>query len=265
MSLRGSLETISLQEVLRLLARSGETGVLNVSGEGVAGSVFLEAGLVVGAHNSVTKQVIDVVLDLSRLKSGEFSLDQGAAPPADEVSLTVEDLLAGVAGRLALWQDLATTIPSTDSVPSLAEAIPGARIELNADQWRLVCAVARATSVQDLINNHDMDEMECLIGLKELVEMGLVEIGPALSPTARREANPAVGVEALDASRSSLWPPSLVGESLPGEQSTMPTEAGSGRAQMDQGVPIRTADARWLDEEPVDRGLVLRFLSSVRS
>lgn len=264
MSLRGSLETISLPEVLRLLARSGETGVLNVSGEGVAGSVFLEAGLVVGAHNALTKQVIDVVLDLSRLEAGEFSLDKGPVPPTGDVPLTVEDLLTGVAGRLAVWQDLAATIPSIDSVPSLAEAVPGARVELNSDQWRLIRAVARAASVQDVINYLDMDGMECLMGIKDLVDMGLVEIGPALDPAIQREANPAVGVEGLDEYPSSRWPPSSVGESHSGEESTT-TRAGPGRGQMDESVPMRAADARWLDEEPVDRGLVLRFLSSVRS
>lgn len=249
-SLRGSLETVSLREILRLLSQAGETGTLDVSGPGAHATICFDAGQVAKATNGSSEGPVDVVFDLTRLEKGEFTFDRGEAPPGGAPVVNVEDVLDGVAMKLEMWEDLAAAIPSTESIARLAPAISASHIDLSAGQWRLVSAVARAANVQQVIDDLDMDGTQCLIGLKGLVEMGVVEIGPA----------PAAAIPVR-----TRVPAAADAAAIPAAAPAQPSDDAGG--EMEPSVPIgplRAQDARWLEEEPVDRGLVLRFLSSVR-
>ena len=80
MSLKGSLDTIALPEVLDLLADTGKSGELRVSGGRVyGGRVWFDAGLLSGFDVGSSPDPADARFQLLRVDTGEFSFYMDAS------------------------------------------------------------------------------------------------------------------------------------------------------------------------------------------
>lgn len=177
MSLQGSLETFSLADVLVLLASTKKTGQLRVAGSARDGKVWVDDGQIVQSTiGGKDVSAVDAVFDLLRLTSGSFTFEGDDAAPQPGTPQVVDLVLADAQARLAEWRAIEAVVPSLDAVIDMAPEAPGNAVTVDADQWKLLVAVAGGRSVQELMDRTDRSEYEACKAVKELVDAQFVTV-----------------------------------------------------------------------------------------
>ena len=281
MSLRGSLDTFALPDVLALLATTAKSGELHVSGSSGGGRVWVERGLVTGAEAGGTSTVVDVLVHLLRLDDGDFTFHADREAPDPGPPIEVAPALEQAEARLAEWREVEELLPSPAAVLSLAAAAPGP-VRLSRDQWAAVAAVGDGRTVDELVETLGGDELTRWRLLANLVEAGLVEVGAAVAvpPVRRTEmaeqlatlTAAAISEDAAEdaaeddelADADTFTPePGTWAISDEADEQSEPAEAVDDEAPVDTAV---AASAQAADPaEGVSRGTLLKFLSSVRT
>lgn len=293
MSLQGTLDTFALPDVLRLLAGTHKTGHLIIDGSRGSGNLWLDSGHVVAAEttNGRPHSPPTVVLfELLRYTDGSFTFDNDittsdAGSPAD-----VEPLLQEAETLLAEWRTIEAVVPSTDARVVLRPELPRPTTSVSAEQWRTLVAVGGGTTVAAIGDTFELGELDVCRAVKSLVEAGLLQIMSEDEDDAGSDASPP--------------PAAVVRSSIPGQVTRPPAETGNGLSELaalagEMPMPDAPELARQLaqlgpdaaravaaaasaetseerdaalasiegevDGEPINRGLLLKFLSSVRS
>ena len=210
MALQGTLETFALPDVLRLLASTRKTGRLRLTGSAGSGSLWLADGAIVASEASrapLAHSPSDVLFELLRFKEGDFVFDDEdtsaeAGEPAD-----VEGALSSAEEMLDEWKSIEAVVPSLDGWVSLRAELPTDEVTLDGARWQQVVAVAGGATVGQLGEVLGLAELPVSRTVKELVELGLVEIGEApagtattVAPSPSFEPEPTPGYAHVDAS-----------------------------------------------------------------
>jgi hypothetical protein len=346
-ALQGTLDTFALPDVLRLLASTRKTGRLRVSGNRGTGSVWVDAGGVVAAEAAGLQEApaaVDVFFELLRYSDGSFTFESGTTPPNPTSPSDVEPLLIEAEHLLIEWREIEAVVPSMEARVTLAPELPRQDVVIERDRWRTIVTIGSGTTVAVLGRTLKLSEVAVCRLVKDLIEMGLGEIGAAPSSAASSEApvtemraddvpSPAPAIssnghvehESIDLDQlasapaatpepSDLAPfsieipgvddvgPSAVAEPVAqiapvngqqhatvavptaGDASEDPAEAdevarqlaalspkaaravaAAARAETDEEREAALAEVTGEDDEPINRGLLLKFLSSVRS
>ncbi len=182
MALQGTLETFALPDVLRLLASTKKTGRLRLTGGRGSGSIWLDEGDIVAGEASRSPratEATEVVFELLRFTDGDFvfEADDASAEPGKAVS--VEDALSGAEALLSEWTTIEGVVPSTAAFVSLRGDIDGEEVTLPADRWRQVVAVGGGRTVAGLGQHLGLTDMAVSRMVKELLELGVVDLGDA--------------------------------------------------------------------------------------
>lgn len=277
MSLRGSLDTFALPDVLALLATTAKSGELDVTSTAGGGQVWVENGHIVAAESDATSDPVDVLVGLLRLEEGDFAFHGERQAPAPGDPVDVASLLEAAETRLAEWQEVEAVLPSPRAVLTLVSSASGA-VRLSRDQWAAVVAVGEGRSVEELVERLGGDELDRWRLLVGLVEAGLVEVG------AVRHVAP-VGRTELAEQLSTITVATLTEH--PASEAEAPAALASPDEVEEDDELLRTDDDAEADEpaaepvaatasqaaqtppaesaEAVSRGTLLKFLSSVRS
>jgi hypothetical protein len=181
-ALQGTLDTFALADVLRLLASTKKTGRLRVTGDRGSGSVWVSDGRVVGTELAVPGTPDDgpafTIYALLRFSAGSFTFESGATTPKAGAAADVELLLGEAEMLLAEWRSIEAVIPSLESWISLRSELDS-DVVVDAPRWRVIAAVAGGASAGTVAETLGGGEIEVLRSVKELVELGLVEVGTA--------------------------------------------------------------------------------------
>ncbi|HUJ66558.1 MAG TPA: DUF4388 domain-containing protein, partial [Acidimicrobiales bacterium] len=175
MSLKGSLETIALPEVLHLLADTGKSGELRVSGTRPGGRLRFDAGLLSGFDVGSSPDPADALFQLLRVDSGEFSFDadaefdEGVRTPEGGAQ-DVRPALETAQGRLAEWVEIVRAVPSLDHQVQLVDEAPRDEVVVDRFQWSLLVAVGEGHPVQHVLEARDLPEFDGCKALKGLVD-----------------------------------------------------------------------------------------------
>ncbi|MCB0960611.1 MAG: DUF4388 domain-containing protein [Acidimicrobiales bacterium] len=178
MALQGDLKSFALPDVLRLLAGTGKSGVLEVAGPGVSGELALcEGAIVRGGVSSAphAEQASDVLFELLRLDDGGFAFAEGDQP-GEDVATDVESALAAAEALVAEWADVETVVPSMDAWISLVADAGEDGVHLSADQWRAVAAIGGGGNARDLADALGTTDLAACRVVKDLAELELVDI-----------------------------------------------------------------------------------------
>jgi hypothetical protein len=181
-ALQGTLETFALPDVLRLLASTHKTGRLRLNGATGSGSLWLADGAIVASEASrapLAHSASDVLFELLRFKEGDFVFDDDDAPTSAGDPADIEDALGSAEGMLEEWKSIEAVVPSLDGWVSLRAELPTDEVSLDGARWRQVVAVAGGATVAQLGEVLGLAELPVSRTVKELVELGLVEIGEA--------------------------------------------------------------------------------------
>lgn len=198
-ALQGSIDSFPVADVLALLASTGHTGALDVSGNGTSSRVFLDAGAVVAAEAGGPEAPVEVVAEMLRLEEGEFAFEPDELPVAPGPPMPVQDLLVEARARLDEWYAIESVLPSADHVVALAGTAPQPEVVLSAAQWRAVAAVGEGGPVGLVLERVADDELDAMRLLKGLVDAGLLEVvdpRPRPSPRGLRHIGEDAGADA---------------------------------------------------------------------
>lgn len=299
MALQGSLDDFALPDVLSLLSSTRKSGELQVSGErGGEGRVWMDGGRIVSCETGATTDVVDTLFELLRFREGTFVFSADVAPPSIGEARDVAPLLQEASRRLAEWRVIEAVVPSLATRATLSAELPTPAVQLEAEQWKVLVAVANGGTVAAVANSMSLGEFSACKAVKALVDAGLVIVDPVIETPAPRE----VDVEALvqfparrnrraqTESTTAVEEPAAE-EPATGEPATSPFPAADlsdrgddeavrplaahalarqlAAAQLasDGGDSFDDLGEELLDEhgEPINRSLLLKFLSSVRS
>ncbi len=298
MSLQGTLDTFALPEVLRLLASTNKTGRLTIDGDRGVGNVWMDAGHVVAGdseHTSSRASLVEVVFELLRFRSGRFVFEADQTTSAAGAPVDVEPTLAEAEQLLGEWQQIEAVVPSLACAVWLTPELSRSTVVVNAEHWRLLATVGSGSTVGAVGDRFGMGELEVSRAVKELVEAGLVSVSsrPEPEPTAAAPGRPAASsppatpmVSASSLAHLSAEPTSV--GSGPEDEDASSEDGPSGpdlarqlaalgpdaaravaaaaRAETPEEREAALASIEGeLDGVPISRGLLLKFLSSVRS
>jgi hypothetical protein len=181
-ALQGTLETFALPDVLRLLASTKKTGCYRLRGARGEGEVWVDGGQVVAAHATGAPHAqspVDVVFELLRFDDGDFAFEDNATATDPGDAHDVEELLASAEAMAADWAEIEAVVPSLHASVSLNPLLPGDDVTIRADHWIIVCAIGGGLTVGRLGDMLQLGELAVSRTVKELVELGVVEVGEA--------------------------------------------------------------------------------------
>lgn len=251
-----------------------------------------------------TDEAHEVLFELLRLDDGSFLFDQDATVDDSGASVDVESVIASAESAHAEWQDLSTVVPSLDVGVTLVEDLPDDVTTIDRERWKLIVTIGSGSTVRALGDRLALDELPVLRATRGLVDDGLASIGDATDIPAGDPAGvPEIDAD-FDAGSTALpslddetdttdlfgvnegvpgdLPEPLLGGSVGDDDGELaPDEAArleeqlNGLPEEQRAVIERAADVgdpveaeQLLDELPdgaIDRGLMRRFLGSVRS
>jgi hypothetical protein len=209
-SLKGSLETIALAEVLHLLADTAKSGELHVQGVRGEGRLWFDAGALSGFSVGTSYEPADAVFELLRIDSGEFSFDSEAVRPDDvaQPELAHRDIgpeLEVAQGRFAEWSEILEVVPSLGHSMSLAAEAPDDTVLVDRSQWGLLVAIGDGHSVGEILSARGLSEFDGSRALKGLIEGGLATIA---------EPETVVEVPAIEEQSSPYEAPAMYSDSM---------------------------------------------------
>jgi len=329
-ALQGTLDTFALPDVLRLLASTKKTGRLRVSGTRGTGSVWVDAGAVVGTEASGLAESpapVEVLFELLRYGEGSFTFEAGTTPANPDPPVDVEPLLIEAEHQVLEWREIEAVVPSMDAWVALAAELPRPEVVIDADRWKLIVSIGSGAAVSAIGQTLGLGEVAVCRMVKDAVELGIATVttGPTLTfrtePAVADVARPTdVAIDLGDSAgrdvaghvapghdggddepvapaieipgvelRAGVAP-----EGAPNRNGSAPAVAdevedepadadevarqlaslspkaaravaAAARAETDEEREAALAQVTGDDDEPINRGLLLKFLSSVRS
>ena len=181
MGLQGTIEAFGLDDGLRLLAATGQTGQLQVRSHAGAGRVELSDGEVVAAVSSRAPSgpPVEALADLLGLRSGEFAFDPRDAEPFTGLDpLPVERLLADAGVLREEWDALRALCPSLDHEAGLVAELPADHVTIDAGLWPAVVVLGEGRPVGELAAALSLGELAVLRLVSRLVDIGIVVVEP---------------------------------------------------------------------------------------
>lgn len=180
MALQGTIDTFDLTEVVKMLAAGSKTGRLGLSGDRGEGSVWFDSGKIVASTTDATQVTgshTDVVFQLLRFDDGSFVFEQGATPSHIDEPTDAVTVLDQAAERLVEWREIEAVVPSMRSTVLLRAGLDRADVVIDRERWAALAAVGGGVMVEELGDRLELDELGTGRVVKDLSELGLVEVG----------------------------------------------------------------------------------------
>jgi hypothetical protein len=179
MGLQGTIEAFGLDDGLRLLASTAQTGQLHVRGDAGVGRVQLADGDVVAAVSTRAPAgpPVEAVADLLGLRVGEFTFepgDDGFDGALDPVP--VERLLTDADVLREEWDGLRELCPSLDHEARLVGQLPGDAVTIDAGLWPAVAVLGQRRPVGELAAAFGLGELGALRLVSHLVDLGVATV-----------------------------------------------------------------------------------------
>jgi hypothetical protein len=195
-SLKGSLETFALPEVLNLLADTSKSGELCVRGSRVDGRMWFDSGAFSAFAVGDSEKPFEAIFELLRDTGGDFEFLHGEVAPesatqADYDHRDVRVEIDRAQARLAEWVDIVAVVPSLGHDVKLASVAPSDHVTVDRAQWELIVAVGNGGAVQDVLRSCQLREFEGCRAIKGLVDISLAQVSEASAPAVAVEPEPA--------------------------------------------------------------------------
>lgn len=246
MSLSGNLSFVPLEEVLRLLSRANQRGMLEVRGEGVAGRVYFDLGGVTLATTLpddelsarirrseaaegeamaalLREMAVEAIYQLSA-RGRTFEVFEGRMPVvAAPTPFDLEELLTDSRRRFEEWAEIGTVVTDMDALLRLQRDLGDRdRVTIDRDSWRLISQIGAGASVKDLAREIGTTDFWAARVAAGLIGESLLRLETAATAHAESSSTKTwvTEPEAPAADQTSTYEPVFAssGESLPVEE-----------------------------------------------
>ena len=265
-ALQGTLDTFALPDVLRLLASTKKVGRLRVIGDAGSGSRWVDGGAVVGSELLVrgadADSLIEVLFNLLRFVDGSFTFEAGSTPHANGDERDVESVIVEAELMLGEWRALELVVPSLDAWLSLAQELKGCDAVIDSARWRIIVTVGSGATVGEVGRRVGLGELAVMRAVKEVIELGLLEVSadaPAVEPA---YAEPTVDVPVFT-NDTPLDDPSEIARQLANlspRAARAVAAAAKATTEEEREAALATIEA---EDETINRGLLLKFLGAI--
>jgi hypothetical protein len=196
--LQGTLETLSLPELLGLLAQSRKTGALWLDAANSSAVVYIADGRCCAAESSdagepladapaLMARVVDVCFAIERADDGSFRFGPEQPPWACAETVDLEVAIDELARLVEEWREIQAVIPSLECRIRLADELGVEELSVDRECWQLVVALDGRRSVRDLVRKTNRPVLDVCHAILALVDAGAVSVGPApAAPVAAR-------------------------------------------------------------------------------
>lgn len=179
MALQGTIDTFELTEVVRLLAAGEKTGVLRLEGSRGSGRVWVKSGKVTAIQVDQAPRAeghADAMFELLRFEDGQFTFDSDELADPEGEPTELEEILDDAEAQLAEWREIERVVPTVRAKVTLRRELSGADVVLDKQRWRLVAGIGSGITVATLGNAMDLGELPVSRAVKDLIELGVVDI-----------------------------------------------------------------------------------------
>jgi hypothetical protein len=212
-SLSGNLGFVSLDEVLRLLNRSNQRGMVDVQGEGVHGRIYFDRGTVtlattyddnelhehinrsgmsdgVALASMLREMAVETVYRLGTHGRRFDVVEQQPDPIGSGTSFDLEDLLADARRRFDEWAEVGSVITDLDTLVRLRRDLGERdRVTIDRDSWRLLSEVGSGSSIRKIakeLGATDFWAAKVAVGMIE-EDLLRLETAPVATPPTESE------------------------------------------------------------------------------
>jgi hypothetical protein len=143
MSLKGSLTSINLADIIQLVSNSNQTGrFILTRTNGQQGMIYLKKGEIIHAEAESFKGE-DAIFTLIAWDEGEFVFEEGTADVPTSIQRPITSLLMESARRIDEWKLLRKKIGSIDAVPEFNDIDRQERrkISLSTMEWVIIAKI----------------------------------------------------------------------------------------------------------------------------
>jgi hypothetical protein len=188
-ALQGTLDTFALADLVRLLATTSKTGELAIDGDRGSGRLWFADGQLVGGEPTAD-DLADVVFALLRMQEGDFAFEADTGPEDPREPCSALDVLAAAEARLEEWRPVEELVPSPAVALTLRADLPSDEVTIDRDLWRRLVAVGSGTTAGAFAAALELDEHAAAFAVRDLVDAGLVEVGPEVEEPVLAVAEP---------------------------------------------------------------------------
>jgi hypothetical protein len=179
LALQGTLDVVSVADVLQLLATTAKTGRLELESGTARGVVWVSEGqvtAVTGLESQHQAPIVEFLFWFTVADSGWFTFEVDDHAPEAGQPLAVDAVVAELAALSNEWDELHRLVPSLSHRVGLVARLPGPDVTIDAARWPAVVAAASEPSVQDLGKEFGLGDLDALRAVRDLVSTGAVEI-----------------------------------------------------------------------------------------
>jgi hypothetical protein len=181
LALQGTLDVVSLADVLRLLAATAKTGQLRLENETHRGVVWLRGGQVTAvtdAQPHTDMPLVEFLLWFTTQAEGTFAFHLDDQAPHSDEPIEVKVIEAELAALAREWDELHQVVPSLNHRVGLVARLPTQQVTIDANRWPAILAAASQPTVQDLGARFGFGELDALRAARDLVSTGAAEVRP---------------------------------------------------------------------------------------
>lgn len=152
MSLKGSLESVNLSDIMQLVSNSRQSGRFVLTRDtGDTGYIIIKDGELV--HAKVDTYIgEDALFTLIAWGNGEFVFEEGHFEEETTITRSITSVLMEAARRIDEWKLLRKKIGSIDAVPVFSEIDRAERrkISLSTLEWIVIAKIDGKLSIEEI-------------------------------------------------------------------------------------------------------------------
>jgi hypothetical protein len=223
MALEGSLQDMSLSDLIQVFRMGPKTGVLLLVNEDERGVIYVAAGRMVdaaivrGTERLVVAKGDEAVIQMLTWDNASFVFRHN--PSVQARSIRIENdgewlILEGMRRREDPMRAMPYQSLTLDTRLELAPVPNDAKsgVSLNVNQWRVLSQVANSKDLRDICRATGLGTEAVIRTVAELMSIGLVEVMPPERP------KPQAAKQAARAARAPQPQLAFAGNGIPGEQ-----------------------------------------------
>ena len=178
MSLKGSLESINLADIMQLVSNSKQNGRFMLKkNTGEKGYIYIKNGEIV--HSEVGNyDGEDAVITLTSWSSGEFEFEEAEFDVSRSITKSVTSILMDSARRIYEWKLLRKKIGSIDSVPVFNEINKEERrkISLSTLEWLVISKIDGKRSISEISSASGINIFDASRIIFGMITSGLLKL-----------------------------------------------------------------------------------------